>query len=92
MLMDEDPLAYKCHEVGPGMWLLDHQPNGDCVYLQDGRCSIWGKHPRVCKEFDCAGFVEMLDQGAFEGWGPVLIGGPVVKEGRKRLDRRRKAA
>lgn len=92
-LMDgEDTLDYRCHEVGTGVWLLDHKPNGDCVYLEDDRCSIWGRHPRVCKEFDCAGFVQRMDEGAFEGWGPVLIGGPVIKEGRKRLRRQRKAA
>lgn len=93
VLMDgEYPINFKCHEVGTGVWLLDHKPNGDCVYLCDDGCTIWGKHPQVCKTFDCTAFVKRMNEGAFDGWGPVLIGGPVIKEGRKRLLKQGRAA
>lgn len=25
----------------------------DCVYLKDGRCSIWERAPKICRVFDC---------------------------------------
>ncbi len=81
----EDTFDYRCHQAGPGVWMLDHKPNGDCVYLGPDGCTIWERHPTVCKVFDCAAFVKRMEEGAYEGWGLVLIGGPVLKEGRKRL-------
>lgn len=85
MLTDtEDPSRYQCHEVAPGTFLLDRKPNGDCVYLGETGCTIWGRHPEVCRVFDCAAFVKRMDEGAFDAIGP-RVGGPVVREGRRRL-------
>lgn len=32
---------------------LKHKPNGDCVYLGDNGCAIYGRAPAMCKVFDC---------------------------------------
>lgn len=33
--------------------LLAQKPNGDCHYLQDGRCSIHAIRPSICRAFSC---------------------------------------
>ena len=37
--------------------ILCRQPNGDCIYLQHGKCSIHGRAPKVCRDFDCRDLV-----------------------------------
>jgi Fe-S-cluster containining protein len=87
LVEDDEPSAYDCYEFKPGHYALKRKPNGDCVYLGPGGCTIWGRHPTVCKVFDCAAFVARMDQGAFDGVGP-RIDNETVKEGRKRLAER----
>ena len=46
------------HDRVPGALMLEHQPNGDCVYLGPiglGRrgCTIHWRKPLMCREFDC---------------------------------------
>ncbi len=90
----EDPRNFDAREVGPGIWLLNHKPNGDCAHLGDSGCAIWGRHPRVCKTFDCAGFVRRMDEGAFVALGAQSLSASnaVIKEGRKRLLKQGRAA
>lgn len=33
---------------------LPHKPNGDCIYLGPLGCTIHGKHPYICRIYDCA--------------------------------------
>jgi hypothetical protein len=33
--------------------MLDHKPNGDCIYLDDKGCTIHERRPRQCREMDC---------------------------------------
>jgi hypothetical protein len=35
---------------------LAHKPNGDCIYLSGSGCTIHGRHPAVCRAFDCRRF------------------------------------
>ena len=35
------------------MVTLDRKPDGSCYALRNGRCTIWDKRPRVCRNFDC---------------------------------------
>ncbi len=35
---------------------LAHKPNGDCIYLGASGCTIHGRHPAVCRAFDCRRF------------------------------------
>lgn len=32
---------------------LKHKPEGGCIYLTANGCSIHGRAPAVCQEFDC---------------------------------------
>jgi hypothetical protein len=34
-------------------WMLAHKVNGDCWYLTDTGCSIHGRAPKACQQFDC---------------------------------------
>jgi Fe-S-cluster containining protein len=49
----DDPVRYRIAWDDHGNIVLQHEPNGDCTYLQDGKCSIHGKQPFVCRSFDC---------------------------------------
>jgi Fe-S-cluster containining protein len=67
--------------------MLQHRPNGDCVYLGvvSGRCTIHDDAPWACRQFDCrkwlAGFPEaMQDLLTVDN-----IDGEVVKAARERI-------
>ena len=88
-LVEEDnPANYQCHEYAPGLWAVDHNAEGDCIYLGEKGCTIWGRHPAVCRAFDCAALVKRMDEGAFDGIDSRLDN-DVIREGRRRLKERR---
>ncbi len=33
--------------------VLEQNPDGSCIYLKDGKCSIHDSRPKVCREFFC---------------------------------------
>ncbi len=35
---------------------LRHKPNGECIYLGPDGCTIHGRHPAICRVFDCRRF------------------------------------
>lgn len=40
--------------------ILDHKPNGECIYLGDTGCTIWNRRPYMCRIYDCrAQFLSM---------------------------------
>lgn len=56
----DDPSLYKLaisvDKSAPNrhaMVTLDRKPDGSCYALRNGRCTIWDKRPRVCRNFDC---------------------------------------
>ena len=59
MLMPEegDDVASYEHNVitlpGVGTAAVLKKNGRDCVYLKDGRCSIWERAPKICRVFDC---------------------------------------
>ncbi len=81
---DERPSQYDCYEFDQGIYALKRKPDGDCIYLGANGCTIWGRHPAVCRAFDCVGFVLGMDRGDFDMIGP-RIENAVVAEGRRRL-------
>ena len=40
--------------------MLDHKPNGDCIYLTEKGCGIWETRPQMCREMDCRRIYEGL--------------------------------
>jgi hypothetical protein len=94
--LGDQPENYLCHqEEGvngltglPEMqWVLDHKPNGDCVYLNSKGCSIHGRAPAVCREFDCrALFVTLTREQRREWVKNGAIKKAVFDAARKRLD------
>jgi Putative zinc- or iron-chelating domain len=36
-----------------GELFLRRQPDGSCVHLGDGGCSVYGRRPLICRIFDC---------------------------------------
>lgn len=84
---EDDPNSYQCHEPKPGVFILDRKPGGDCIYLGEQGCTIWGRHPEVCRVFNCVDFVKRLDEGAYAGFAAKLET-DVTREGRRRLRQR----
>ena len=39
--------------TGKPALMLDHKPNGECVYLGEGGCTIHERAPAICREYDC---------------------------------------
>jgi Fe-S-cluster containining protein len=55
--LGDDPSRYDCELVEGIGYVLKKKPDGTCIYLGDGSCTIWGWHPGVCKAFDCRVYV-----------------------------------
>jgi hypothetical protein len=55
LLPEDDPDQYVTvpHPVIPDALMLDHQPNGDCIYLGETGCTIYAIRPLMCREMDC---------------------------------------
>jgi Fe-S-cluster containining protein len=62
-----------------GTWVLDKKPDGSCVKLIDGKCSIYSDRPSICRFFDCRwallienicdfGVADELAKDALEQW------------------------
>lgn len=85
---------YKTHgkiRYGETVQILDHQPNGDCVYLIENKCSIYEERPIVCRSYDCRiDFLSHTRSTKNKGFNPNF------EEGKKRINtldsRRRRAA
>lgn len=72
-----------------GILMLAHKPDHSCVYLGERGCTIHGKAPALCREFDCRGLVRKLGytnarkavkKGALSA-GVVRRGIELLKEG-----------
>ncbi len=55
LLPEDDPDSYKTvpHPVYKGYLMLDHKPNGECIYLNQQGCAIHSRRPQMCREMDC---------------------------------------
>jgi Fe-S-cluster containining protein len=51
------------------MWLAK-RPDGTCVYLADGKCSIYAKRPLACRTYDCR--VPNLLFGWLDAHDPIM--------------------
>lgn len=67
-------------------YVLRHKENGDCIYLDSSGCSIHGKTPIICREFDCRGFVKSLGYTRSRKFMKKgLLSNGVYNQGRKLL-------
>ena len=46
---------------GKTQWMLQHKPNGDCIYLGDSGCTIHDRAPKACRDFDCRKWFSAFD-------------------------------
>ena len=55
LLPADDPNQYitEPHSIIKGALMLAHKPNGECIYLGEGGCTIHDTSPQQCKEMDC---------------------------------------
>lgn len=76
--------------TGGEVLVLKHKPGGGCVYLEAGGCSIHGRAPAICREFDCRRFYLRLVEGTTREerrklMKGGLIGRDVLSAGRRRV-------
>lgn len=53
---NDDPNQYQTQPAPPEsgrQYALAQKPNGDCVYLENGKCSNYENRPEVCRDYDC---------------------------------------
>lgn len=54
ILLSQDEIGqYDAIPTLPGLWMLRHKPNGDCIYLTETGCGIHNFAPKACRRFDC---------------------------------------
>lgn len=69
----------------PGGWMLDHEENGDCVYLGESGCAIWDRAPWACREFDCRRWLQEVPEAMQDLLLPDDLDGDVARAARERL-------
>ncbi len=52
-----NPVTGNLHRV------LRQKPNGDCIHLEAGKCSVYERRPAVCRTFDCGFAWEAMKHG-----------------------------
>lgn len=52
---NDNPVDYLTvpHSRIPGVLMLAHKENGDCIYLIESGCSIHERAPELCRNADC---------------------------------------
>ncbi len=55
LTINDNPAQYKTekHPLIPGVLMLAHKENKDCIYLAENGCSIHGFAPELCRIADC---------------------------------------
>jgi len=61
------------HAHFPGEYMLAHKPDGSCVYLMEGGCSIHGHAPRLCRTMDCRILPLRMGRGKAESFGALAV-------------------
>jgi len=46
----------------PPVLILDRLPNGDCFYLGENGCTIHGRAPWTCRDYDCRAIFRNSDR------------------------------
>lgn len=85
LVRGDDPAKFE-HEVDPerGVLVLKKGDDGNCVYLNETGCSIYGAQPIMCRSFDCR--VYALNIATLPEWQQALRAQlPSLIEGRRRL-------
>jgi hypothetical protein len=79
LLPGDDPGQYVTvpHPYFTGELMLDHKPNGDCIYLGDSRCEIHSRRPQMCREMDCRTIANKI---------PLLVAQKLNSMGKFRMD------
>ncbi len=53
---NDDPEQYYTQPAPPESgrkYALAQKPNGDCIYLTQGKCGNYENRPEVCRDYDC---------------------------------------
>jgi Fe-S-cluster containining protein len=61
--LGDDPASYETERAinpltGKAAYVLRRGADGNCVYLGASGCTIHGRHPAICREFDCGRMYE----------------------------------
>ena len=93
--LGDDPSLYQtmaCKHplTGRPAIALEHKPNGGCVYLGKDGCTIHGRAPAICREFDCRRFyLDLVERTTRQERKKMvsegMISNRLLKAGRKRL-------
>jgi len=54
--LGDDPSHYATELIEGFGLILRRNPDGSCIYLTKGGCSIWPNRPGVCRAFDCRAY------------------------------------
>lgn len=79
----DDAALYQCEVAADGRFILAHQANGDCVYLdrQTG-CTIHDRRPTVCREMSCIAILDQLGDKRMKaiGLGRIVLAAKRIRK------------
>jgi len=83
---DDKTLKWVPHERDSNLKMLDHKPNGDCIYLIENGCLLHytDNKPQQCREMDCRVISQCLTKNEAKSHGIYKV----YKRGKELLSRR----
>jgi hypothetical protein len=90
ILLEPDELGYLTVPTARGQHgtpvrMLQHQPDGACIYLTEQGCSIHERAPRACQSFDCRAWLRLFPESDWDQMEQDGLDGEVVGSARIRL-------
>lgn len=69
----DDPRRYRL-QVIHGRLALAVQTNGDCVHLRDGKCTVYNRAPKICRDFICTDYDRAYDTAIGQAARRISLG------------------
>jgi Fe-S-cluster containining protein len=70
-------------------WALRKEENGDCFFLKEGKCAVYGNRPLICRTYPMRLEAGCLELSECEGIGMGAMGGPEAGQMAEELLKRR---
>ena len=85
--LGDDATTYKTRMIRPGVIVLEHKKNRDCIYLDmdsETGCTIYERRPGICREFSCVDFIKKFNKTELrELREKGMIGKKVIQRGKE---------
>jgi Fe-S-cluster containining protein len=94
----DDPAMFPEHTIqfnaywGGWQPMLNHRPDGGCIYLTDKGCGVWDHRPAACRAFSCITQFELITANERKEMKRTGKWSATLREGQRQWRAREKSA